>query len=294
MKKQNNKNTKPKYDALVVLSSADSETSELRINKALELFDQGIAKYLVFNGFNTQEDHDSGFNGDWYKDYRLNQYKRKIGSLLKQGKAHIVHARETEENVYRTKELSRQYGWRNIAFVSSETHIGNLLLNKKTSGRLPRVCYKFFRDYNRNYHVDFIPAEEPKGLRSKRAFGELICDTLTSIVMRDLPISRDKIDDLIIYTKAAKRKRDIKEFPKIHEPLKQLEESPPEKAVFHVMSASLLISALGLSAMGGYEILNNITKTACSPETKFNLALGFLLASAVSEICTFNFGKEKE
>ena len=167
---------KEKYDAVVVLSGGDVETTNKRIEKARKLYLKGLTSFILFNGFNTKEEHDPGFIGDWQDDERLKPYAEWI-KLLPESDYEMTYARTTLENAYKTKKLAGEEGWKNIAVVSSETHVHNVALNKKNVGRAPRYFWKFFRPPS---HLEFIAVPEPsRELRKKRLVKEHFLDLRT-------------------------------------------------------------------------------------------------------------------
>ncbi|MFH1823150.1 MAG: YdcF family protein [archaeon] len=154
-----------KYDAIIVLSGPDVETTDKRIKKAAELFYQGLSSRIIFSGFNTEEEHDSDFTGtDWFDDERLKNHQ----DLVVQGGEKVVYASDTYQNVEQIAELLEN-GCQRIAVVSSKTHIGDYfspLQQKRNTGIVPAICHQLIPHYNSK--IDFIHANEPEGKGLRR------------------------------------------------------------------------------------------------------------------------------
>jgi len=195
--------SKQKYDAVIVLSAGDVETTNKRIEKARELYNQGLTSFLSFNGFNSKERHDEGFEGDWQGDFRLKPYIKFIGSLPKKV-YEIVYAHTTEQNVYEAKKSARERNLNKLAIISSVTHINNEFLNIKNGGRVPRLFRKFFPNFSR---LEFIAVQEPSGKsRKKRAIRELLSNFLTYLELYNLPRGDGPETDKKIFQIADHRK----------------------------------------------------------------------------------------
>lgn len=176
-----------KYDAVVVLSG-NEENTPMRIEEGLKVFYKN-GLYFVLNGFNTRDAHDPDFNGDWQNDPRLKNYIEEIKEIH----PIILYARTTEENIYELKKVAREQGWKNIAIVSSETHIK----------RVKRICYKFFPDYL----IDFYKAPEPnEKIRKRLVLKEMFANFMTWIEFYGLPIAQNPETDAFNYKVASKRK----------------------------------------------------------------------------------------
>ena len=184
-----------KYDAIDVLSS-DIETTAKRIEKAFELYDAGLAKRMIFNGVQTFEKHDEGFEGDWEDDLRMKKYVDKI----KQIEHYIVYAHNTEQNAYELGKLCRKYGWKKIAIVTSEPHI-------------PRA--EIIHDElleNRSY-LDFIQAEKPDEWPSKKEISkELLARAATNVIMCGIPRVKSPETAWQAYNTLARRKNNLRKL----------------------------------------------------------------------------------
>lgn len=99
-----------KADAIIVLSG-DADPSYLRTKKAIELFKQGYADYIIFTGYGTAGD--SG------------EFLSKVASHYGIPKKVILiepYARSTYENFFFSKPLILKHGFQSILIVTSPYH----------------------------------------------------------------------------------------------------------------------------------------------------------------------------
>lgn len=180
------------YDAIDVLTS-DIETTAKRIEKGFELYDAGLAKRMIFNGVQTLEKHDEGFEGDWEDDPRMKKYVYKI----KQIEHYIVYAHNTEQNAYELGKLCRKYGWKNIAIITSETHI-------------PRAEIIHDELLENRAYLDFIQAEKPGKWPSKKEISkELLARAATDVILCGLHRVNSPETAWQIYNTLACRKKNL-------------------------------------------------------------------------------------
>ncbi len=126
---------------------------------------------MVFQGFNSKDAHEPGFKGDWESDVNLKLFRDEIEQIH----PYIIYSHNSESNAYQTKKLASEKGWKNLAIVSSETHLP----------RLKRIFRKFFPNYQ---DLGFIAVPEPsERLKKKRTIKELFADFVTYFEFDGLP-----------------------------------------------------------------------------------------------------------
>ena len=151
------------YDAISVLSG-DYVHTDARIRNALGLFYKDKGDKFIFNGFNTEEEHDFGFEGDYNNDLRLIPYIHEIEEIH----PIIVYASNTCENAVKLEEKAKEHNLKNFTIVTSDFHV--------------KRCKRIFRKFFSPYSIKFvgIPTarnmKESHKLKIHEKLQEWLCD----------------------------------------------------------------------------------------------------------------------
>ena len=97
-------------DAIIVLSG-DLEPYFLRTKKAVELYKQGYAHYIIFSGYGS-----GGDNAEFLSKIALHYHLPKHAIIIE------PNARTTYENFFFSKPLILKHGFKSIMIVTSPYH----------------------------------------------------------------------------------------------------------------------------------------------------------------------------
>ncbi len=97
-------------DAIIVLSG-DTEPYFLRTKKAVELYKQGYAQYIIFSGYGS-----GGDNAEFLSKIALHYHIPKHAIIIE------PNARTTYENFFFSKPLILKHGFKSIMIVTSPYH----------------------------------------------------------------------------------------------------------------------------------------------------------------------------